>query len=49
MYQFPLVRRQENSSFASLSIGLCVVACKCAVLCVGYSLYRFFFCLNWVV
>jgi len=43
MYQFPAVRRQENCSFASWSIGLCVGACKCAVLCVGCSLYRFLF------
>ena len=42
MYQFPRVRRQENCSFASRSIGLCVGACECAVLCVGCSLYRFF-------
>ncbi len=30
-----LVRWQENSSFASRRVGLCVGACKCAVLCVG--------------
>ena len=30
-----LVRWQENSSFASRRVGLCVGVCKCAVLCVG--------------
>jgi len=37
--QFPAVRRQENCSFASWSIGLCVGACKCDVLCVGCSFH----------
>jgi len=38
----PQVRWQENSSFASLSIGLCFGACECAVLCVGCSFYLFY-------
>jgi len=42
MYKFSTERRQENSSFASWSVGLCVGACKCAVLCIGYSLFGFY-------
>jgi len=37
------VRRQENSSFANFGRALACAVCKCAVLCVGCSLYRFFF------
>ena len=46
MYQFPLVRRQENSSFANFSrVSACAI-CKCAVLCVGCSFFRFFLSLS---
>ena len=34
MYQFPVVRRQENSSFANLGCVLAGAVCKCAVSCV---------------
>jgi len=37
------VRRQENNSFSSWSIVLCFGACECAVLCVGCSLFGFFY------
>jgi hypothetical protein len=38
-----LVRRQKNSSFANFGrVSACAI-CKCAVLCVGCSLYRFSF------
>ena len=42
IYNYPRVRRQEDSSFASWSIGLCVGACECAVLCVGCSFSLFY-------
>ena len=43
MYQYSLVRRQENSSFANFGrVSVCAV-CKCAVLCVGCSLYLLYF------
>jgi hypothetical protein len=35
MYQFPLVRRQGNSSFANKGCVSARAVCKCAVLCVG--------------
>jgi len=37
------VRRQENSSFANFGRVLACAVCKCAVLCVGCSFYRFSF------
>jgi len=42
MYQFPAVRRQENSSFANFGFVSAGAVCKCAVLCVDCSFYRFF-------
>ena len=41
MYQFSLVRQQENNFFANFGrVSACAV-CKCVVLCVGSSLFLF--------
>jgi len=37
------VRKQENSSFANFGFLSACAVCKCAVLCVGYSLFSFYF------
>ena len=43
MYNFTTERRQENSSFTNLGCVSARAVCKCAVLCVGYSLFGFYF------
>jgi len=43
MYQILVVHRQENNSFANFGSAMACVVCKCVVLCVGCSLYRFSF------